>query len=82
MLYSIETTDYLSRAKNYLKAHGLSNNIENPQTIQEKLMWLNIYEPDIMKTKCADKLLLHEYSKDILGKDICIPVIKVYNETS
>ena len=26
-----------------------------------------------------DKILLHEYSKKILGKDICVPIIKIYN---
>ena len=61
----------------------------NPRTIQEKLRWLNIYDIPWsekysmpLKSVCADKVLLHEYSKDVLGKDICVPIIKTYNSTS
>ena len=27
------------------------------------------------------KILLREYSKEILGKDICVPILKIYNNT-
>ena len=26
-----------------------------------------------------DKIGIHEYSKKVLGKDICVPLIKVYS---
>ena len=32
-----------------------------------------------MKGKCADKILLHDYSKRILKKDICNKILKVYD---
>ena len=31
------------------------------------------------KTLCADKIKVHEYCKTVLGKDICIPIIRIYN---
>ena len=79
MAYTIETTKYMDRALNACKRRGLNINLENPQTIQDKLTWLNIYDTDNMKCFCADKIKVHEYCKEKLGKDICIPIIKVYN---
>ena len=47
-------------------------------TIQEKLNYLIIHESPDYKSKIVDKILLHEYSKKVLGKDICVPIIKIY----
>lgn len=58
---------------------GYKFNIDNPKTIQEKIQWLKIYDSTSLKTKCADKIKIHEYCKEKLGKDICIPIIKIYN---
>ncbi len=59
---------------------------EKPQTIQEKLMWLNIYEvpwseqyDKPLKSVCADKLLVKEYAKAKLGVDIGVKTLHVYN---
>jgi hypothetical protein len=83
MEYSIDTEKYIDKMVSFVKrVSGLDINLKNPVTIQDKLCWLNIYEPMKLKTKCADKLLLHEYCKEKLGVDLCIPVIKVYNNTS
>ena len=64
---------------------GITN---NPVTIQEKLRWLSIYDipwSDTynmpLKSVCTDKLLVKEYLKNLLGTDICVPTIAVYNNT-
>ena len=62
---------------NYAKKTGA--NIRDPKTISDKLQWLKLYDYTPLKTKCADKLLLHEYSKEKLGRDICPNIIKVYD---
>lgn len=54
-------------------------NLDNPQLIYEKLNWLKIYDVSYLKSNCADKIKIHKYCKDKLGKDICIPIIKIYN---
>lgn len=56
-------------------------NLNNPQTIQDKINWMKIYDSTPLKTKCADKIKVHDYCKEKLGKDICIPIIKTYNST-
>ena len=48
-------------------------------TFEDKLNWLVIHDTNILKGKCSDKILLHYYSKKILGKDICNKILKIYN---
>ena len=55
-------------------------NKSNIMTIQEKLKYLIVHESPDYKSKIADKILVHEYSKKILGKDICVPIIKIYED--
>lgn len=54
----------------------------NPKTIQDKINWLKIHDSTPLKGKCADKIKNHEFCKEVLGEDICIPIIKVYNNVS
>lgn len=83
MEYSIDPEKYIDKMLSFIKrVSGLNINLKNPVTIQDKLCWLNIYEPMKLKTKCADKLLLHEYCDEKIGVDLCIPVIKVYNNVN
>ena len=77
--YSIDTTKYIGKMLDFLRLNGIIIDLNNPKTIQDKLSWLNIYDINPLKTKCADKIKLHEYCKDILGEDICIPIIKIYD---
>lgn len=83
MPYSIDTKKYINKMTSYLKSGKVKVdvNLNNPKTIQDKLAWLNIYDINPLKVKCADKLGVKEYSKEVLGEDICIKTIKVYNNT-
>jgi len=81
MKYSISTINHITTALNFAKRCGYNINLDNPTTIQDKLMWLNIFDVNPLKSLCADKIKLHDYSKLILGEDICIPIIKIYNNT-
>lgn len=58
------------------------NNIDDPKTIQEKLQWLMLYDNNKLKAECADKIKVHDYCIKKLGKDICVPIIKIYNNTN
>lgn len=77
--YSINTLDYVNESIWFAKVHRVNLNLENPTTIQDKLFWLNLYEPDIRKTRCADKLYIRDYCKEKIGIDLCIPILKVYD---
>ena len=67
---------------NLCKRHGIGYNLDNPVTIQDKLNWMKIYDSTPLKTRCADKIQLHDYCKEKLGVDLCIPIIKTYDKVS
>lgn len=59
---------------------GFANfNIDNPQTWCEKMAWLQLNDDIQLRARCADKIGVHGYSIEKLGKDICVPFLKVYN---
>lgn len=80
MGYSIDPIKYIDKFLVLHEKKGIKIDLKNPKTIQDKLSWLNFYDIDPLKTKCADKILLHDYCKEVLGEDLCIPIIKVYNK--
>ena len=50
-------------------------------TIQNKFNYLIVHESPDFKTNLVDKIRLHEYSIIKIGKDICVPIIKIYNDS-
>ena len=71
---------YKSRGIYYSKIRKLKN---SPLiTIQEKLNYILVHESPDIKSKIADKILLHDYSIKKLGKDICVPIIKIYDSAN
>ena len=40
-----------------------------------------IHDVNRLKGNCSDKILLHEYSKKKIGKDICNKILKIYNNS-
>jgi hypothetical protein len=51
----------------------------NLVTFKDKINWLLIHDTNRLKTKCADKILVHDYTKKKIGKDICNKIFKIYN---
>ena len=52
------------------------------KSIQEKLNYLIIHESPDYKSQIADKIKLHDYSIKMLGKDICVPILKIYRNVN
>ena len=71
---------YLKRIE-FIEKNGRQYNESNLVTFEDKLNWLLIHDTNELKGKCADKILLHEYSKIKIGKDICNKIIKIYKNT-
>lgn len=74
-----KTEFYLKLRKNFLRQHHVIYNESNLITFQDKLNWLVIHESPQYKSFLVDKIKLHDYSKRILGKDICVPLLKIYD---
>ena len=81
-LYAENKTAFKIRGRQrIMEICGKIYNESNIKTIQDKLNWLLIHENPENKTNLVDKILLHEYSKKKLGKDICVPILKIYNSS-
>ena len=70
---------YKSRSFYYKKERNL--NESNLVTIQQKINYLTVHESPDFKSKIVDKILLHDFSIKKLGFDICVPIIKIYNNS-
>ena len=79
-LYFDDKQKFYAKGREYLmKKKKNYYNRKNVKTFQEKLNYLLIYESPENKTHIVDKVLLRNYTRNVLGKDICAPIIKVYN---
>ena len=68
-----------TRAKHLLLKYNYTYNESKVITFKDKLNWLIIHESPQYKSFLADKIRLRDYCKKILGKDICVPILKIYD---
>lgn len=62
------------------KQWGIDLNLSTPTSITDKINWLQVYDSQRpLKTLCADKIRVHQYCQQVLGKDICVPIIRVFD---
>ena len=54
-------------------------NLENPQTFNEKVQWLKMYDRKDIYTRMVDKYEAKQLVSDIIGKEYIIPTIGLYN---
>lgn len=66
--------------KQYKRRTGMSLDLDNPVTFNEKLQWLKLYYRNPLLHKCVDKYAVRNYVKEKLGNtDILIPCYGVYD---
>ena len=80
------TLDNVKKFNMSNKSRMIGSLLDNPKTIQEKLRWLNIYDIPWsdeysmpLKSVCTDKLIMKKYIQNILGEDVSVPTLFVYN---
>ena len=71
---------YYKRRMDIIHKLNRSYNESKLITFEDKLNWIAINDVSRLKGKCADKILLHQYSKRILKKDICNKILKIYDD--
>lgn len=69
---------FFLKAKYYL-IMGRRLNLETPQTYNEKLQWLKLYDKRPEYTKMVDKIEAKDYVTSIIGEEYIIPTLKTYN---
>lgn len=63
----------------YYKEMGKCLNLSNPQTMNEKLQWLKLYNRNPEYTKLVDKLLVKQYIADKIGAEYVSKTLGVWN---
>lgn len=53
--------------------------LDNPQTFNEKLQWLKLYDRNPKYTQMVDKYAAKKYVANIIGKEYIIPTLGIYN---
>lgn len=54
---------------------GYTPNLENPQSFNEKINWLKLYNTDPRITICCDKYAVKEYAAENIGRQYVLPNI-------
>lgn len=66
--------------KKSFKIHlGYELNLKNPQTFNEKLQWLKLYNRKDLYTTLVDKYSVKQYVADKIGEEYIIPTLGVWN---
>ena len=58
---------------------GYKLDLENPQTFNEKLQWLKLYDRNPAYTQMVDKYAVREYIKNTIGEEYLIPFLGVWD---
>lgn len=64
----------------YKKCMKKKLNLDNPQTYNEKLQWLKLYDRNPLYTTMVDKQEVKKYVAGIIGEQYIIPTIEVWDE--
>lgn len=73
----LDDTTYL-KLQFYLKM-GQRLNLQSPQTYNEKIQWLKLYDRKKIYTTMVDKYEAKKYVANLIGENYIIPTIGIYN---
>ena len=76
-LYRRLIGDYRVTNNKYKKIFQKDLNLKNPQTLNEKILWLKLYDHRPIQTKCADKYTAREFLREKFGEKYLIPLLYV-----
>lgn len=63
----------------FFETTGEVLNLENPQTFNEKIQWMKLYDSTPEKTRLADKYLVRDWVKEKIGEEYLIPLLGVWD---
>jgi len=59
----------------YRARTGKKLDLDNPQTFNEKLQWLKLYNREPLYTTLVDKYAVRQYIKDKIGEEYLVPLV-------
>ena len=63
----------------YRSVFGKKLNLDNPQSFNEKIQWLKLYDRNPNYSFMVDKYEVKKFVEDIIGKEYIIPTIGIYD---
>ena len=63
----------------YQRVTGQVLDLDQPQTFNEKIQWLKLYDSTPLKTRLADKYLVRDWVKEKIGEEHLIPLLGVWD---
>lgn len=67
-------------ARWFKKATGEELDLENPQTFNQKIQWMKLYDSTPEKGRLADKYLVREYVAKRIGEQYLVPLLGVWDD--
>ncbi len=62
-------------SETFEKRVGYKLDLENPKTMNEKIMWMKLYYQNPLITQCADKYAVKDYVSEVVGSEYVVPTI-------
>ena len=66
----------------FRKHTGITMDWEHPQTFNEKIQWLKLYNRHPIQTICANKYKVRDFVASRVGPEILIPLLAVYKNAN
>ena len=63
--------------KQFKKKFGHVPDLQNPNTLNEKIQWLKLYDRTPLHTLCADKFAVRKYVAEKIGSQFLVPLLYV-----
>ena len=64
----------------FQKRVGYPLDLDNPKTMNEKIMWYKLYYQDPLITKCSDKFAVKDYVTELIGPEYVVPTIAFWSD--
>jgi hypothetical protein len=68
--------------RNFRKAYKRELNLEKPETLNEKIVWLKLNDRTPLHTQCADKYAVREYVSAKIGAEYLVPLLYMTKNTN
>jgi hypothetical protein len=75
-------TDKLYAKERYYNTFGRKLNLKFPRSFNEKIQWLKLYKREKRLSTLADKYLVRDYVREIIGSEYLIPLFGIYHNVN
>ncbi|MBO4919930.1 MAG: hypothetical protein J5365_07230 [Erysipelotrichaceae bacterium] len=83
LYYQMDPERYPEVLKQWYKDRtGNILDLENPESYNEKIQWLKLYDRNPEKTLLSDKYLVRDWVRNRIGEEYLIPLLGVYRNAS